>query len=107
RDFRDAPLSEADVAPDPIEQFVVWFDQALAAGVADPNAMTLATATPDGRPAARIVLLKDVDARGFTFFTNYESRKGEALARNPWVALVFWWHELDRHVCVEIGREHV
>jgi pyridoxamine 5'-phosphate oxidase len=103
REYMDEPLREADVQADPLAQFALWFDQALKAGVADPTAMTVATATPEGRPSARIMLLKGVDAGGFVFFTNYESRKGGELERNPWVALVFWWHELDRQVRVE-GR---
>ena len=91
-------LSEADVAADPIQQFRAWFDQALAAGLAEPNAMTVATATPDGRPSARMLLIKGVDERGFVFYTNYESRKGQELAGNPYAALVFYWAELERQV---------
>ncbi len=94
-------LSEADVDADPIRQFQVWFAQALAAGLAEPNAMTVATATPDGRPSARMLLIKGVDERGFVFFTNYESRKGQELAGNPYAALVFYWAELERQVRIE------
>jgi pyridoxamine 5'-phosphate oxidase len=94
-------LSEADALPDPIEQFRAWFDAAVAAQLPEPNAMTLATATADGRPSARIVLLKDVDARGFVFFTNYQSRKGSELAENPYAALIFYWAELERQVRIE------
>src|SRR4051812_41188844 len=72
-------LSEADLDADPIRQFQAWFAQALAAGLAEPNAMTVATATPDGRPSARMLLIKAVDEHGFVFFTNYESRKGQEL----------------------------
>jgi pyridoxamine 5'-phosphate oxidase len=96
-------LSEADLDPDPTHQFQRWFDDALAAHLLEPNAMTLATATRDGRPSARMVLLKGFDARGFVFYTNYESRKGGELAANPRVALVFFWVELERQVRVE-GR---
>ncbi len=94
-------LSEVDVDADPIRQFQVWFAQALAAGLAEPNAMTVATATPDGRPSARMLLIKGVDECGFVFFTNYESRKGQELADNPFAALVFYWAELERQVRIE------
>ncbi|MCS6842156.1 MAG: pyridoxamine 5'-phosphate oxidase [Roseiflexus sp.] len=96
-------LSESDIDPDPLVQFQRWFDQAVESGLIEPNAMTLATATPDGRPSARMVLLKGVDNGGFVFFTNYESRKGVELTMNPWAALVFYWPELERQVRVE-GR---
>jgi pyridoxamine 5'-phosphate oxidase len=85
---------------DPIRLFKEWFDAALASGLKEPTAMTLATATPNGHPSARMVLLKGVDERGFIFFTNYESRKGRELARNPRAALVFYWGPLDRQVRV-------
>lgn len=103
REYARAQLTRDHVADDPIEQFQRWFDQAVDAEVADPNAMTLATAAPDASPSARIVLLKGVDERGFRFFTNYESRKGTELAQNPHVALVFWWAPLERQVRIE-GR---
>lgn len=103
REYMSEALRKSDVAADPIAQFAAWFDQAMNAAVIDPNAMTLATATPEGRPSARIVLLKGFDEGGFVFFTNYDSRKGEELAANPWAALVFWWSELDRQVRIE-GR---
>src|SRR5438477_13096536 len=93
-----AGLSEADLDPNPFRQFQSWLDQAVAAGLREPHAMTLATATPDGRPSARMVLLRGLDERGFAFFTNYDSRKGEELAANPRAALVFYWGELDRQV---------
>ena len=107
RDYARAGLSEADVQVDPFEQFGLWFDQALEADVAEPNAMTLATAMPDGRPSARIVLLKGFDGRGFVFYSNYESRKGEELAANPHAALVFWWAPLERQVRIEGHVEKV
>jgi len=94
-------LSEAAVDPDPFRQFRLWFDQAVAAGLPEPNAMTLATATPEGRPSARMVLLKGFDASGFAFYTNYESRKGHELAANPWAALVFFWVDLARQIRIE------
>jgi len=100
-------LNETDVDADPIRQFQSWFDQALAAGLAEPNAMTVATATPAGRPSARTLLIKGVDARGFVFFTNYESRKSQELAGNPYAALVFYWAELERQVRIEGAVEQV
>jgi len=103
KEYIRAGLDESDADPDPIEQFRKWFDEALAADLHEPNAMTLATATPDGYPSARIVLLKGFDARGFVFYTNYEGRKGRELAKNPRAALVFYWGELERQVRVE-GR---
>ncbi len=96
-------LDEADVDPDPFVQFRIWFDQAVAAQVPEPNAMTLATAGADCRPSARLVLLKGFDASGFVFYTNYESRKARELAANPWAALVFFWPQLARQVRIE-GR---
>src|SRR5579872_6790118 len=101
KDYTQAGLTEADVDRDPVRQFDLWFRQALAAGVPEPNAMTLATATAEGVPSARIVLLKSYDPQGFTFHTNYESRKGRELADNPRAALVFYWHSLERQVRVE------
>ncbi|MBF6589142.1 MAG: pyridoxamine 5'-phosphate oxidase [Ktedonobacterales bacterium] len=94
-------LSEAELDPDPIQQFRRWFEQALAAEVVEPNAMTLATATLDGRPSARMVLLKGFGPDGFAFFTNYESRKGRELAANPHAALILYWAELERQVRIE------
>jgi pyridoxamine 5'-phosphate oxidase len=94
-------LSEADVDPDPFKQFQTWFSDALAANLLEPNAMTLATVTRDGKPSARAVLLKGFDVRGFVFYTNYESRKGQELAENPWAALVLFWAELERQVRIE------
>ena len=95
-----AVLNEGDADPDPLRQFDRWFHEALEASTADAHAMTVATATPDGQPSARMVLLKGYDARGFVFYTNYESRKGQELAANPSVALVFYWPELHRQVRV-------
>ena len=94
-------LDEKTIDRDPIKQFQLWFNDAFAAGLPLPEAMTLATATPDGRPAARMVLLKQVDHDGFVFFTNYRSAKAEQLDANPYAALVFYWAKLDRQVRVE------
>jgi pyridoxamine 5'-phosphate oxidase len=91
-------LIESNIEPDPFKQFQKWFDQALGAVPKLPNAMTLATATGDGVPSARLVLLKDFDERGFVFYTNYESAKGRELSENPVAALVFYWAEMDRQV---------
>ena len=96
-------MDERDLDPDPLRQFEAWFAEAQEAGVEVPEAMALATATPDGRPSARMVLLKAADERGFAFHTNYESRKGDELAANPRAALLFHWRPLGRQVRVE-GR---
>ena len=96
-----AGLSETDLNSNPIEQFDIWFQQALNADLIEPNAMTLATATPDGKPTARIVLLKGVSERGFVFYTNYESQKGQQLIANPYAALVFLWDKLERQIRIE------
>lgn len=94
-------LDESQMAGDPFAQFGTWFNHALNAGVAEPNAMTLATASPDGAPSARIVLMKGFDPRGFMFFTNYSSRKGRELAANPRASLCFHWQLLERQVRIE------
>src|SRR4051812_48848621 len=98
RDYTRARLDEASVAPDPLVEFARWFDEAVRAEARDPNAMTLATASAEGAPSARIVLLKGFDERGFVFFTDYRSRKGTELGDNPRAALVFYWPELERQV---------
>jgi pyridoxamine 5'-phosphate oxidase len=100
RDYALMSLSGSDVDADPIVQFTRWFEQALAGEITEPNAMTVATATRDGIPSARMVLLKGFDERGFVFYTNYESQKGRELAENPVAALVFHWVELHRQVRV-------
>jgi pyridoxamine 5'-phosphate oxidase len=94
-------LDEKTIDRDPIKQFQIWFNDAIAAKLPLPEAMTLATATPDGRPSARMVLLKQVDHDGFVFYTNYNSAKAEQLDANPYAALVFYWALLDRQVRVE------
>ena len=103
KEYEQAALDEATVARDPIAQFAAWYDAAVAAGVPEPEAMTLSTATPDGRPSARVVLLRGFDARGVCFFTNYDSRKGRELTANPHAAVTFHWAELERQVRIE-GR---
>lgn len=95
------PLRMQDVDRDPVRQFAVWFELARGAGVAAPEAAALASATPDGAPSVRMVLVKGADERGFVFYTNYESRKGTELAANPSAALMFYWKELGRQVRIE------
>lgn len=101
KDYSLSGLTEKDLARDPFRQFEKWFQEAEAAKLPEPNAMTLATAARDGRPSARTVLLKGLDGRGFVFFSNYESRKGRELELNPQVTLVFPWIALERQVIVE------
>jgi pyridoxamine 5'-phosphate oxidase len=100
RDYARQLLTESEASPDPIVQFDRWLKDALEAELEDPTAMILATATPDGTPSARVMLLKGVDARGFLFFTNYGSQKGRELDANPRAALTFWWSALERQVRV-------
>jgi pyridoxamine 5'-phosphate oxidase len=97
----DRPFDEQDLTDDPLELFMRWFEQARDQGAAQPNAMALATATPDGAPSARMVLMNGIDERGLTFFTNYDSRKGGELDLNPRAALLFHWVELGRQVRIE------
>jgi len=101
KDYNRLSLGEGELDPDPIRQFHQWFEEATLSEIPEPNAMVLATASPDARPSARIVLLRGYDERGFVFFTNYESRKGRELDANPHAALVFHWHDLERQVRVE------
>lgn len=101
RDYGGRELNEATVHSDPIVQLQLWLDEAIAAGERDANAMTLATADAKGRPSARVVLLRGLDRDGLTFFTNYDSRKGEDLAQNPVAATTFFWPLLERQVRVE------
>jgi pyridoxamine 5'-phosphate oxidase len=107
QEYAQKTLSEADVLPDPIEQFDVWMREALRAECPEPTAMTLATVAADGRPSARVVLLKGFDAGGFVFYTNYRSRKADELAANGWASLVFLWKELERQVRIEGKVEKV
>jgi pyridoxamine 5'-phosphate oxidase len=101
REYGDRGLDVPDLAPDPVSMFRRWFDDTVAAGLHEPNAMVVATVSAAGRPSARTVLLKGVDERGFVFFTNYESRKAEDIAAEPSVSLLFPWHDLQRQVRVE------
>ena len=101
REYAMSSLDVADVSPDPLIQFQSWFADAQRAELREPNAMTLATSTPDGHPSARVVLLKTIDQRGFGFFTDYRSRKAGELDRNPRAALSFAWLELERQVRIE------
>jgi pyridoxamine 5'-phosphate oxidase len=94
-------LDEKEIDPDPIRQFQLWLNDAFEAKIPLAEAMTLATATPDGKPSARMVLLKQVDENGFVFFTNYRSAKARQLDSNPYAALVFYWNQLERQVRVE------
>lgn len=109
-EYTRAGLRRADLNPDPLAQFKLWFDQAHSAGVVEPNAMTLATVDATGQPSSRIVLLKAVDERGFSFYTNYQSRKSRELAENPRAGLTFFWAPLERQVnicgsVVKLSRE--
>ena len=106
-DYARGELLEANVADDPITQFGKWFADAQAAKILEPNAMTLATVGEDGMPSARIVLLKAFDQSGFSFFTNYSSRKGRELSAHPVASLTFFWASLERQVCIEGTVEKV
>jgi pyridoxamine 5'-phosphate oxidase len=103
KNYSRGALDATDVDPNPVNQFHTWFAQALDAKLPEPNAMTLATVDSQGRPSARIVLIKGADERGFVFFTNYDSRKGREIAANPAASLLFHWIELERQVRIE-GR---
>jgi pyridoxamine 5'-phosphate oxidase len=103
KEYEQGALDERSIDRDPIRQFAAWYDAAVAAGIHEPEAMTISTATPDGRPSARVVLLRGFDERGFCFFTNYQSHKGRELAANPQAALTFHWAPLERQVRIE-GR---
>ena len=103
RNYASLTLDENTVSTNPLEQFSVWFDEAMQAEVPEPNAMILATAMVDFKPSARVVLLKGISHGGFVFFTNYLSRKGKELTWNPYASLVFMWHQIERQVRVE-GR---
>ncbi|MGD2184161.1 pyridoxamine 5'-phosphate oxidase [Lusitaniella coriacea] len=107
QNYTKAGLSKAETRADPIEQFEIWFEAALNAQVNEPNAMAIATATTEGKPSVRMVLLKDFNEKGFVFYTNYESHKAQQLIENPWASLVFWWNELERQVRIEGKVERV
>lgn len=101
QDYRSASLDESEVAENPYQQFEKWFQEALNAQVAEPNAMTLATTTANCVPSARIVLLKEFTDEGFVFYTNYNSKKGREIAESPFAALVFFWPDLERQIRIE------
>ena len=101
KDYKMKSLLETDASANPFEQFQVWWQEAVDSQIEEVNAMTLATVTPQGRPDARIVLLKGFDENGFVFYTNYTSQKGQEMAANPYVALVFFWKELERQIRIE------
>lgn len=103
KSYTRAALSESESQGDPLAQFKLWFEEALSSQVPEPNAMTLATVGPNLRPSTRVVLIKSFDEQGIVWYTNYESRKGQELASNPWAALQFHWVELERVVRIE-GR---
>jgi pyridoxamine 5'-phosphate oxidase len=103
KDYSRATLTEGEVDPDPTVQFATWFRQAMEAGIPEANAMSVATVGADGRPSSRILLIKDFNQDGFTWFTNYRSRKGRDLEAHPYAALLFHWVELERQVRIE-GR---
>lgn len=107
KSYERAELDEAHVRPEPLDQFHHWFDAAMHAKVLEPNAMTLATADAQGRPSTRVLLLKGADERGLVWFTNYQSRKGQDLAANPYAAMQFFWGELERMVRIEGRVERV
>ncbi|GIX51680.1 pyridoxamine 5'-phosphate oxidase [Sphaerotilus sulfidivorans] len=107
KSYESGELDEAQAGSEPLQQFEQWFQAALDAGVPEPNAMTLATVGPEGRPSTRIVLIKDYDARGLVWYTNYDSRKGRELAAHPWAALQFHWVEMERVVRIEGRVERV
>ena len=107
QNYTRSGLTETDLDSNPYQQFKKWFEEALAAKINEPNAMTLATVSKDGKPSARMVLLKGYDQRGFVFYTNYGSLKGQQLTENPTAALVFWWGELERQIRIEGQVEKV
>jgi pyridoxamine 5'-phosphate oxidase len=107
KNYTQAGLLETDVVANPIEQFSLWFEQAVNANLLEPNAMTVASVTSEGKPSARIVLLKQFDERGFVFYTNYNSQKGLELQTHPYAALVFLWADLERQIRIEGKTELV
>lgn len=107
KDYKLKTLLEEDVDADPFKQFALWWTEAVNSKIEEVNAMTLATATRDGVPSARIVLLKEFTDEGFIFFTNYQSHKGTELAKNPKAALVFFWKELERQIRIEGSVEKI
>ncbi|MGH2575308.1 MAG: pyridoxamine 5'-phosphate oxidase [Ignavibacteria bacterium] len=107
REYIQSGLSENKISKDPVVQFSLWLKEALDLKLLDANAMTLATASKDGKPSARIVLLKGFDEKGFVFYTNYESRKGKEIDENPYAVLLFYWEEISRQVKIEGRAEKI
>ena len=107
KDYRQSSLLENDISPNPIVQFTSWWNEAMQSNIDEVNALTLATANAQGKPSARIVLLKGYDENGFVFFTNYESHKGKELAANPYAAMVLFWKELERQIRIEGFAEKI
>jgi pyridoxamine 5'-phosphate oxidase len=107
KSYMKGSLSEEDVQTNPVDQFNIWFDQAQQAELPEPNAMTVASVDENGKPSARVVLIKEVTQEGFVFFTNYDSRKGQALLANPHAALLFFWPELERQIRIEGSVEKI
>ncbi len=107
QNYTFAGLTETEANAHPFKQFKIWFEQALESEILEPNAMTLATVNSEGKPSARMVLLKGLDEGGFVFYTNYKSQKGQQLTKNPYAALVFWWDKLERQVRIEGEIEQV
>lgn len=101
REYQLMELDEKSISQDPVFQFVKWIEEAVASDLLNPTAMVLSTVSSEGKPSSRVVLLKDVSAKGLDFFTNYESRKGHELSENGHVSLLFFWHELERQVRIE------
>lgn len=101
REYQTGSLNETQMASNPFDEFRVWLETAITSGLSEPNAMVVASATPNGRPSARVVLLKELDNNGFVFYTNYMSRKGMELLSNPFAAALFDWHEIERQVRIE------
>lgn len=101
QEYRSGNLDEKEMPSNPLDQFRNWFEEAISSGITEPNAMTVASSTAEGKPSARVVLLKEMNDNGFIFFTNYNSRKGHELITNPFVAVVFDWHDIERQVRIE------
>lgn len=106
-EYRAGSLNETEMSSDPLDEFKVWLEMAIVSGLSEPNAMIVASATPNGRPSARVVLLKELNESGFVFYTNYMSRKGRELIANPFTAAVFDWHDIERQVRIEGITEKV
>lgn len=101
QEYRTGSLNETEMTSNPFDEFRMWLKRAIASGLSEPNAMVIASATPDGKPSARVVLLKELNEEGFVFYTNYTSRKGQEMLTNPFTAAVFDWHEIERQVRIE------